>query len=290
MNKGPIQRWGEKINWEKRVKAVCKPCWELKYCPFGPLVEDFPIKEKKDDSSCRIFGHDCPVFYTAEPLTETKDLRNISRSIPQRAKFRVLKRDNQICRKCGKSVVDDDIEFDHVIPWSKGGSSDEHNVMLLCRSCNRRKGKKYEDEYLVESFSDLIIEPAPFEIIQVFTEFAKLSHAVYLEEERDITGKDICKLFERRKVRREDIAGAQIMNEIQEFFNSPKPEEISQKNFKALQFRWGFPKREFHKLKDTAAYFDIEMSDLIDLEASFMRRLSYPIKMNNTIKNRWEKL
>jgi hypothetical protein len=22
--------------------SVCKPCWELKYCPYGPLVELFP--------------------------------------------------------------------------------------------------------------------------------------------------------------------------------------------------------------------------------------------------------
>lgn len=22
--------------------SVCKPCWELKYCPYGPLVEYFP--------------------------------------------------------------------------------------------------------------------------------------------------------------------------------------------------------------------------------------------------------
>lgn len=21
----------------------CKPCWELKYCPYGPLVEEFPL-------------------------------------------------------------------------------------------------------------------------------------------------------------------------------------------------------------------------------------------------------
>lgn len=23
--------------------VVCKPCWELKYCPGGPLVEFFPL-------------------------------------------------------------------------------------------------------------------------------------------------------------------------------------------------------------------------------------------------------
>src|SRR5438876_1425979 len=22
--------------------SVCKPCWELRYCPYGPLVELFP--------------------------------------------------------------------------------------------------------------------------------------------------------------------------------------------------------------------------------------------------------
>jgi len=29
--------------WKRRVKHVCKPCWELKYCPYGPLVEQFPL-------------------------------------------------------------------------------------------------------------------------------------------------------------------------------------------------------------------------------------------------------
>lgn len=22
---------------------MCKPCWELHYCPYGPVVEDFPL-------------------------------------------------------------------------------------------------------------------------------------------------------------------------------------------------------------------------------------------------------
>ena len=25
------------------TKQVCEPCWELKFCPYGPLVEDFPL-------------------------------------------------------------------------------------------------------------------------------------------------------------------------------------------------------------------------------------------------------
>ena len=30
-------------DWKKRTRELCKPCWELHYCPYGPLVEDFPL-------------------------------------------------------------------------------------------------------------------------------------------------------------------------------------------------------------------------------------------------------
>ena len=29
-------------DWKERTSRVCKPCWELKYCPYGPLVEKSP--------------------------------------------------------------------------------------------------------------------------------------------------------------------------------------------------------------------------------------------------------
>ena len=28
---------------KRETRHICKPCWELKYCPYGSLVEDFPI-------------------------------------------------------------------------------------------------------------------------------------------------------------------------------------------------------------------------------------------------------
>ncbi|HXO22654.1 MAG TPA: HNH endonuclease signature motif containing protein [Thermoanaerobaculia bacterium] len=30
-------------SWRERSTQVCKPCWELKYCPYGPFVEQSPI-------------------------------------------------------------------------------------------------------------------------------------------------------------------------------------------------------------------------------------------------------
>jgi hypothetical protein len=34
---------------------------------------------------------------------------------------------------------DENIEYDHIVPVSKGGESTESNLQLLCRSCNRKK-------------------------------------------------------------------------------------------------------------------------------------------------------
>ena len=265
--KRPIQIWGKKVNWRKRVRAVCKPCWEIKYCPFGPLVENFPISRMPSEKSCRIFGHDCPVFYVAEPFTETKELRNISRKISRTTQFRVLKRDNQICFSCGNSVKDQDVEFDHIIPWSKGGSSDEHNVNLLCKACNRKKGKKYEDKYLIKSLSDHIIEPAPFEMVVCIIEFVKLFHEINREEGRIISAQDICGFFGRRKVTRPDEAAIEKISDIAQFFNLEKQNVVSKKQFNALKYRWGFHDGNFYKLSDAAKRYNIDVDDLLIQEA-----------------------
>ena len=29
--------------WKAAATRVCKPCWELKYCPYGPWVEESPL-------------------------------------------------------------------------------------------------------------------------------------------------------------------------------------------------------------------------------------------------------
>ena len=52
-------------------------------------------------------------------------------------KIAVWRRDNARCVKCGSNK---DLEFDHIIPVSMGGSSTERNLQLLCERCNREKG------------------------------------------------------------------------------------------------------------------------------------------------------
>ena len=59
-----------------------------------------------------------------------------NRYITTQVKQAVMERDSGTCQSCG-SV--ENIEFDHINPISNGGSSDQDNIQLLCRKCNRAK-------------------------------------------------------------------------------------------------------------------------------------------------------
>ncbi len=169
--------------------SVCKPCWELKYCPYGQLVENFPLlggEPRKpgeqeathqralaelrtvktraeafdainfflysdpdnwkaiegcedEDVGCRIWGHVCPVFFTQSTATETREPRRDGRHIPRTVMLKVVRRDDHVCQECFTYVRDDEIEFDHVIPVSRGGPTSVENLRLLCRRCNNAK-------------------------------------------------------------------------------------------------------------------------------------------------------
>ena len=70
-----------------------------------------------EELSCDVFGHVCPVFFVAEPLTETREGRKTARSIPREIMLKVVRRDGQICQRCYQPVPDDQVEFDHIIPF-----------------------------------------------------------------------------------------------------------------------------------------------------------------------------
>lgn len=212
------KRFLEWLNWKNvpenqiqnellgRLKHIVKPCWELKFCPYGSLVEDFPLppltfeensehqeyirkcletegmgenhdipidEERRKlfesyisednshycveklskfekEASCKEFGHLCPAYFVSEPFTETSECRNRSRSISHSTIIRVARRDNNTCQVCGKILLDREIEIDHIIPFSRGGSSDEGNLRVTCLECNRKKGKKIEYDSVLD--------------------------------------------------------------------------------------------------------------------------------------------
>jgi hypothetical protein len=73
------------------------------------------------------------------PIPKNIQLRRI---IPTKVKLEVWKRDGGKCVQCGAT---EDLHFDHIIPWSKGGSSNtSDNIQLLCGKHNLEKHDRIE--------------------------------------------------------------------------------------------------------------------------------------------------
>jgi len=68
-----------------------------------------------------------------------KEIKNRREKIPENVRVAVWRRDEGKCVKCGSR---ENLEYDHIIPISKGGSNTVRNIELLCEKCNREKYNK----------------------------------------------------------------------------------------------------------------------------------------------------
>ncbi|MEA2444237.1 MAG: 5-methylcytosine-specific restriction enzyme [Thermoleophilales bacterium] len=73
---------------------------------------------------------------SARPVAATGPGRE---PIPERVRHEVWRRDRGSCVDCGSRGR---LEFDHIIPVSRGGSNTTRNIELRCEPCNRRKGAR----------------------------------------------------------------------------------------------------------------------------------------------------
>ncbi|WP_082773721.1 homing endonuclease associated repeat-containing protein [Hymenobacter sp. PAMC 26628] len=75
-------------------------------------------------------------------IQESKNLiKHKTKRFPsERLKVQVLMRDGNKCRLCGITLTGDNIHFDHIFPWSKGGETVLDNLQVLCKIHNLAKG------------------------------------------------------------------------------------------------------------------------------------------------------
>ena len=99
--------------------------WEIAKLPFVILGSLLGIYTPPED------------LKESEKEIERKRKRRISSSV----KREVWRRDEGKCVKCGSRK---NLEYDHIIPFSEGGSNTARNIELLCERCNRSKGAKID--------------------------------------------------------------------------------------------------------------------------------------------------
>ncbi|MBQ3343407.1 MAG: HNH endonuclease [Kiritimatiellae bacterium] len=49
-----------------------------------------------------------------------------------------------MCPRCGQHFEIEEMEGDHIVPWSKGGKTVPENLQMLCRRCNALKGDRWK--------------------------------------------------------------------------------------------------------------------------------------------------
>ena len=95
------------------------------------------VDEKLEKKKIRLERAEKAKERRENPKIKEEDGR--SRRISQEVKDKVWNRDGGKCVECGSN---ENLEFDHIIPFSKGGANTYRNIQLLCEHCNRSKSAK----------------------------------------------------------------------------------------------------------------------------------------------------
>lgn len=75
------------------------------------------------------------------PPHKQKNNEYIAVPLTEKERQAILERDGYRCLSCGAT---EDLTIDHIIPRSKGGSSEPVNLQTLCRSCNTSKSNRLD--------------------------------------------------------------------------------------------------------------------------------------------------
>lgn len=70
-------------------------------------------------------------------------------AVSKRLRYEVLKRDNHLCRYCGRSAPEVKLTIDHVVPTTLGGDDEPANLVTACADCNSGKSSSNPDSAMV---------------------------------------------------------------------------------------------------------------------------------------------
>jgi len=82
------------------------------------------------------------LFSEYEYLLDGNEKHLSIRTFTDSMKREAYEKQGGICSSCGKQFDIEEMEADHIDPWSIGGKTTANNCQMLCKSCNRRKSNK----------------------------------------------------------------------------------------------------------------------------------------------------
>lgn len=117
--------WGGSVWCYKNTRFAATDCCGFSDEEMKLLIRDSLDKERKRMEKLKV------------RFDSSKPERYRRTSISDEVRIFVWQRDGGKCVRCGSN---ENLEYDHIIPVTKGGSSTARNIQLLCETCNRTKG------------------------------------------------------------------------------------------------------------------------------------------------------
>ena len=131
------------IDWVKTVFPKYRK--EMKGVQWGFLFNEF--KDKNFDSaklekeiSALMEDEDVTNKKGIYEYTLTRNEKHLNiRAFTEKQKRECFEKQEGICSKCKESFELEEMDADHITPWSEGGKTISENCQMLCKNCNRIK-------------------------------------------------------------------------------------------------------------------------------------------------------
>lgn len=136
------------MEWVQRVFPKYRK--EMKGLPWGEFYNEFKdqgfekIGEENERRVSELYKDDEVTKKSGiyqYILTDNKKYLSL-RAFDDNIKSQVYERQNGICPMCREHYAIEEMEADHINPWSKGGKTVAENCQMLCKKDNREKSDK----------------------------------------------------------------------------------------------------------------------------------------------------
>lgn len=134
------------INWSKTIFPAYRK--EMKGIDWGFLYNDYKDIEldskKLEEEITKLMQDDevskkAGIYYYI--LTKNEKYLSL-RVFSDKQKREAYEEQKGICPHCKEEFEIEEMEGDHITPWSEGGKTDINNLQMLCKPCNRYKSNK----------------------------------------------------------------------------------------------------------------------------------------------------
>ena len=136
-----VINWVESTFTNTRPKMMRGVDWGSLHNDFGDA--DLDANEIEQETARLVLDDDVTWKAGIYPYILTRAEKHLNiRAFSDSMKQKVYEEQSGICVECDDEFGIEEMEADHITPWSEDGKTNEDNCQMLCKRCNREKSAR----------------------------------------------------------------------------------------------------------------------------------------------------